>query len=766
MSCVQYTTVYPYGEKWDPVYLQGVLSSMVLSQIYGCEMAACTITSDNIATDAIIARTIAACAVTSPKISANSIIADHIQTDAITAVKVCAGSITTTKLAAGAVTADKVCVTNLGAICANTGCLTVSNYVQSSGFVSGALGTGFCISCTGEAEFLDIYARGKFSTTVFEYDTVSSVGGTLLIAHDADILDAAMTAADASCMTLSGAVDFSEGDILRIRAGSCEEWLCVSIALGSNVYCMVRDLAATYAANNNPAWPKGTAVTNYGLSGDGGLIMSASDSNAPHLDVYTHAGSPWSTICTRMRMGNLNGFLGYGSDAYGIAIGDTNSYLTYDPTNGLRVQGKICVKGANMGLFGYDVDDALVVSLTCSGFCMIDPADACNYSFLSAGALKFHDKLGDVPYVKRIGSGNVGTGCTVELLGWTVSPQVIVSVKELQAYSCTQAQSQRWCIYNDAPECFITSATCYGYCFVVHATLVLEASTGAECTRDAAYGACMTSAACTCAICVRSLFQLWCNAACGLYNYGTECYAVCYRKNGDTAWCACCFAYSQPHASELELKATNSHCTAVVFPCLETWDIMVCEACLTWTATDISSATITCCCVTCNASNGGVDVFVQTGNPGSCTQAACSTFTADPGNVYCSCLVYSACGQVYVTFTSGNCAIACVCVTGPACEITSSASNAEFGPVTVCSYTNAYRTCVAYHAYGWIACDARDSCARVCVYTISQIVCYCSISGAAGCCVSCAICSTRDTYGAYCTIDPAGTLNWLAIAYS
>jgi hypothetical protein len=40
-------------------------------------------------------------------------------------------------------------------------------------------------------------------------------------------------------------------------------------------------------------------------------------------------------------MGNLNGFLGYASDEYGIAIGESTKYLKYDPTNGLRIAGSI-----------------------------------------------------------------------------------------------------------------------------------------------------------------------------------------------------------------------------------------------------------------------------------------------------------------------------------------------------------------------------------------------------------------------------------------
>jgi hypothetical protein len=39
------------------------------------------------------------------------------------------------------------------------------------------------------------------------------------------------------------------------------------------------------------------------------------------------------------RLGNLNGFLGYSTNEFGIAIGTSTNYLKYDPTNGLRIRG-------------------------------------------------------------------------------------------------------------------------------------------------------------------------------------------------------------------------------------------------------------------------------------------------------------------------------------------------------------------------------------------------------------------------------------------
>jgi len=49
----------------------------------------------------------------------------------------------------------------------------------------------------------------------------------------------------------------------------------------------------------------------------------------------------YNAVTEYCRLGNLNGFLGYVSEEYGLAIGESTKYLKYDPTNGLRIAGNI-----------------------------------------------------------------------------------------------------------------------------------------------------------------------------------------------------------------------------------------------------------------------------------------------------------------------------------------------------------------------------------------------------------------------------------------
>jgi len=55
------------------------------------------------------------------------------------------------------------------------------SYIGSHNFSSGTFGYGWNISGGGTAEFTDIRARGKISSSVFEYQKTSSIGGNLYI---------------------------------------------------------------------------------------------------------------------------------------------------------------------------------------------------------------------------------------------------------------------------------------------------------------------------------------------------------------------------------------------------------------------------------------------------------------------------------------------------------------------------------------------------------------------------------------------------------
>lgn len=141
-------------------------------------------------------------------------------------------------------------------------------------------------------------------------------------------------------------------------------------------YSVIRDAGGTYATNLNPTWKKGATIVNYGQPGDGGVYMTASDTNAPYLSIFDHTGAPWTTINTRLRIGNLNGYLGYASDLYGIAIGEATKYLKYDSVSGLVIKGNITADSGSIGGFTIGATD---LSVSSGG----------NTTILSSGATAF-----------------------------------------------------------------------------------------------------------------------------------------------------------------------------------------------------------------------------------------------------------------------------------------------------------------------------------------------------------------------------------------
>jgi len=232
----------------------------------------------------------------------------------------------------------------LGATAGNYITLDGTNLrMRSSNYVADV--SGFTIEPT-LIESENIVGRATLKGAVFSYDVVSAIGGQLLVTN-ADTLDADTTALDASTLTTKGTTTFAVNDILLIRAitslGIQEEYLRVTNIGSAPTYTVTRDLAGSFTSNINPIWKKGTAIVKVGSSdgsstySGGWLKLIGEGTNAPYYSVFKRTGLAYNAYTEYSRFGNLNGFLGYASDEYGIAIGETSKYLKYDPTNGLEV---------------------------------------------------------------------------------------------------------------------------------------------------------------------------------------------------------------------------------------------------------------------------------------------------------------------------------------------------------------------------------------------------------------------------------------------
>jgi predicted phage tail protein len=455
----------------------------------------------------------------------------------------------------------------------------------------------------------------------------------------------------------------------------------------------------------------------------------------------------------------------------------------------------------------FEVCDGCVCASTLK---LIDPNCSCCYSYLSSGQWYFHDELGnETPYVKRIDSGVACTGNKICLVGWCTQPQVMVGIHTLNSYDKNYSgQTQKWDVYHTTPAFYCNSASDYGYCFNVHASLSLSAQTGADQVIDVPFGTVAQTASGVCMSCVRMKFQYWCNPACQNYCYGSITYQVCYRVNGQTPWCQCQFSYIQPHGSIAQMQTTYDETVIMNFPCNACWDLMVCRQSLSWINSGFGSgssqnlvctrtavggtavATLSCClgwpnyCINQNVSNG-ITINFSGSNPANiyytCIEYKWRSYSSNldvgvckygPSNCACArAYGYLCAPQSSCTLDSRSSPLACVCAGTGFCVCDPAACVFDITGSKVLSNANQTNVCLR-SSIAWAVYAASSSgygcatgCAYVCFCCATLTQCYTVCSGAAGSCVYERFYSHRDTFGAQTILDPTGCLNWLAIGF-
>jgi hypothetical protein len=130
------------------------------------------------------------------------------------------------------------------------------------------------------------------------------------------------------------------GDLLRMKAVTpagavLDNWLLITgrdtSVTGYTTYTVLKQ------SGTAGLFPAGTAVVNYGQSGQGFLFLTSDDADGPFYSVRTHAGAPWSVQTEVGRFGNLKNSFGVGAvNRYGFAAGDYagGNYVLYNPTSG------------------------------------------------------------------------------------------------------------------------------------------------------------------------------------------------------------------------------------------------------------------------------------------------------------------------------------------------------------------------------------------------------------------------------------------------
>jgi hypothetical protein len=237
--------------------------------------------------------------------------------------------------------------------------------LESTNYVAGI--SGWKLYDTGYAEFEDVRVRGELVSTVFKYNEIQASAGTLGVWPSSGVLYEELTTLTSPTPFLlkvrnrsDGTSTFSAGDDLRVKnytsTGILDNWMHVSTGAGELPVNYGDYTEYTcYLDDGTPGtFPAGVSVVDYGQNGSGFITLSADGAvgASPNMTIGVQHGSPWVPYDPPvvpygteaiMRLGNLNGVLGIGSDTYGFAVGElrnatTGNYLRYDPTNGLILQ--------------------------------------------------------------------------------------------------------------------------------------------------------------------------------------------------------------------------------------------------------------------------------------------------------------------------------------------------------------------------------------------------------------------------------------------
>ncbi len=268
--------------------------------------------------------------------------------------------------------------------------------IGTSNYAAGL--TGWRVGQSGDAEFNNVSIRGELHAAVMVYGEQHVNAGTLVVAKSASKLRADVTTVASPTLFYVFVEDpdvghirvFDQTDVLRIKDGSGgDNWLIVTgySDMSTHWRYQCRLLSGTPTT-----FRAGAAVVDYGQSGQGLLLLTADLANGPYYDVQTHAGAPWTTVTTRVRLGNLAGITDTALSPSGYGLYCDNVFLKGALIAGagniiLNADGiEILADNAQADLNSYKFSYGGAVTGGLFGFSEIDPSNM-NAIWLSAEAI-------------------------------------------------------------------------------------------------------------------------------------------------------------------------------------------------------------------------------------------------------------------------------------------------------------------------------------------------------------------------------------------
>ena len=220
-------------------------------------------------------------------------------------------------------------------------------------------------------KLLTIHAAELWVETLVAQDTMATIGGRILVAPTT-VLTRDLAAGVGAFYVKHN--QMTTGDRVYLEADGKVEWISIDDvgtlqAQGDYLYPRITRNLDGSGSND---WYAGDAVLNTGTTGDGYIDIYSINSirsgtqYGPTIVGNIRTGSTYSNLIEGWAVGNLNGLYGYGVDTYGAAFGkyvNSSSFLTIDPTNGIRMIWKNG-SGANLTLAQWDISGNLTIGQT------------------------------------------------------------------------------------------------------------------------------------------------------------------------------------------------------------------------------------------------------------------------------------------------------------------------------------------------------------------------------------------------------------------
>ena len=239
--------------------------------------------------------------------------------------------------------------------------ISSSGTIQTSDFQSALVGTGrgYKLGADGIAEFEEARIRGTLSTAVFEKETISAVGGAVIIANATAVRSGSLILSQSllgqvypsSSIPVDNAAGFAVGEFIVAKAvhdtGFTEETMKIfssSLVADNHTLFVSRSLKSN---NLITSMSSGQALVSLGKKDTGFILLNAtSGSETPYIDITERTGSDVNDLDIKVRLGDLSGITDTinGTAVSGFGLYTDNVFLkggieaTYGSIGGFTIE--------------------------------------------------------------------------------------------------------------------------------------------------------------------------------------------------------------------------------------------------------------------------------------------------------------------------------------------------------------------------------------------------------------------------------------------